>query len=350
MSTPSMTRKTLRAGLVLGLSVAAITACDPDRASLLEPFGDIALNFSQAPASAGAAKLPGGTLTLIRPAAGTDTARLNLRYLEPLTGGVYQVWLGRDTLGALSDLVPATGRLRVIRANASGGRDTVATPNVSSFNGVNDTTARYVLDFATNLGANPAKNIAIVTIEPAAGATSPSASGPKPLWAKFNRQASGAANVAVNFVFGNYSPDPAKLYAFPLVGRGRAAIRANQLFADDSSLGRPPVGYYFAAYSVGVDTATGAVIDTVALGELSAPWPRESRSLRDADVGLVDEVVSDRPFAIAASSLRYTGPVGFNWVGYSTVLLSLKNKQADAAVLPPNRVLVGNVPTSIAFP
>lgn len=348
MSLSLLSRRHVRAVLVLAALGTAVVACDPDRASLVAPYGPVALNFNLSAQAAGDAKLPGGTVGAFRPATGSDSVRISLRYLEPLTGGVYQVWLGRDTAGALTNVVPATGTVRVITAK-TGGRDTVTTANASTFNGRADTTARYLITVSpANLAADPAINVAFVTIEPAA-ATAPGASSPRPLWAKFTRPASGGSATA-NFVFGNYSADPTKLYAFPLTGRGKAAVRLNQLFVDDSAKGRPPVGYYWAAYAIGVDTATATSNDTISLGEFTAPFPRQKTSLKDADMSTPDPVVTDRPYSISAAALEYTGPADFRFKFYPTLVIGLKNKLADPAVLPPNRVLVGNLPASIVTP
>lgn len=351
MSAPHTTRGTLRAGLAVALTIAGMAACETDRATLLEPYGAPALNFPIVASTAAAAALPGGSVSITRPASGTGTARITLQNLERISGGVYQVWLGTEANGALSNLVPATGALSVITTNAAGGRDTARTANASSFTGVDDATARYVIDLtAASLGSDPAtgRNVALVTIEPAAGATAPAADSPKPLWARFTAPAAGASATG-NFVFGNYNPNVQQQYIFPLTGRGRAAVRGNALFVEDSSKGRPPVGYYYAGYAVQRDEED-APVDTLAVGEFTAPWPRLGTSLRDADRSLVDQVVTDRPFAIAAAALRYTGPASLTFEGVPSLRITLKNKLAPAEVMPPNAVLTGALPEAIVTP
>lgn len=351
MSTPFMTRGALRAGTAVALTIAGMAACETDRASLLEPYGAPALNFPIVAPAAASAGLPGGSVSITRPATGTGTARITLQNLERISGGVYQVWLGTESNGALTNVVPATGALSVITTNATGGRDTARTANASSFAGVDDATARYVIDLtAASLGSDPAtgRTVALVTIEGAAGATTPGASSPKPLWARFTAPAAGASANGT-FAFGNYDADAARQYVYPLSGRGRAAVRGNALFVEDSSKGRPPLGYYYAAYAVEVDE-DDAPVDTLAIGEFTAPWPRLGTSLRDADRAIVDEVVTDRPFAIAAAALRYTGPASLTFAGVPSLRITLKNKLAPAEVMPPNAVLTGALPAAIVSP
>ena len=333
----------------------AVAACDTDRASVLDPYGDPAFNFSVGPTSSAAARLPGGSIAVTKAAtAAASKAVITLRNLEPMSGAVYKVWLGTEASGAASDFAPATGTLRVITPDAAdpAALDTAVTVGVASFNGVNDAAARYELTLdAASAGFDPAsgpRNVALVSIETASGATAPAAS-PRPLWARFAPRTTEGTTSA-NFVFGNYDADPAKQYVYPLVGRGIAAVRANTLILDDSGIGRPPRGYYYAGYLIGTDPETGDPTDTIALGELTAPFPRQGTSLRDADMQLVDEVVTDRPFSIAASTLRYTGPASLRFANYPTLVLALKNKRSTDDVAPPNAVLTGDLPANVVTP
>lgn len=348
-------RRTVATAFTAVAAVIGVTACETDRASVLEPVGDPAFNFTLSPRSAATAALPGGTIALTQAAAAADNkAVITLRNLEPMTGAVYMVWLGTEASSAAADFAPATGTLRIITNKPTDAtlRDTVVSEGVSSFNGVNDPTARYELTVtAASAGFDPVvgpRNVALVTIESSGGATAPAAS-PRPLWARFTpRTTAGTTNA--NFLFGNYDPDVTKQYVFPLVGRGIAAVRTNTIIVDDSGIGRPPRGYYYAAYLIGIDAETGAATDTIPLGELTAPYPRETVSLRDADIETVDPVVTDRPYSIYASALRYEGPATMRFVGYPNLVIALKNKRSAAEVAPPNAVLGGTLPENVVTP
>ena len=340
--------------LVGAAAVALLAACDTDRATVLEPFGTPARTFPVSAVAAASASLPGGALSVTRGAAaagGLGTVRATLRHLEPLTGGVYKVWLGEETGTTSSNFVPAVGTLRVITGPAAD-RDTVLTENVSSFNGVADTTARYELTVnSTTMGGDPttaARNVVLVTIETSDAATAPTTTGPRPLWARFTRPAEGASTTAT-FNFGNYDADVTKQFVFTPAGRGTALVRDNFLAIDDTMLARPPRGYYYVAYLIGQDEE-GVVTDTIELGELTAPFPRGGVSLRDADQSIVDQVVTERPYALSAVSVRYMGATDMRFVGYPTVVIALKNKLAANDTAPPNTVLIGAIPDEIAFP
>lgn len=345
-------RFSARRSLLAGAgAVALLAACDADRASVLDPFGNSARTFQVNAVAAANSSIPAGTARVTRPATGVSSLTVTLRHLEPLTGGVYKVWIGDEATNAVTNWTPATGTLMVI-TGPSTDRDTVVTNAVSSFNGVADTTARYVLTLdAAQLGSDPsatARNVVLVSIESSDAATAPGATSPKPLWARITQPAASASATA-NFSFGNYDPDPTKQYVFPVAGKGTATVRDNFLAVDDTMLGRPPRGYYYVAYLFGED-AEGTPTDTIVLGDLAAPWPRNGVSLKDADMSLVDAVVLDRPYAISAASVRYTGPATMLFAGYPRVVIALKNKLGAAGVAPPNTILAGDLPDEIAFP
>ena len=344
MSFRFSTRHPLLAGVG---AVALLAACDADRASVLSPYGSSARTFQVNAVAAANSSIPAGTAAVTRPATGSGTVTVTLRHLEPLTGGVYKVWIGEEADNAASNFTAATATLRVI-TGPSDARDTVVTTGVSSFNGVADTTARYVLTVdEASLGSDPAaaaRNVVLVSIESSDAATAPGANAPKPLWARLP-----AATGSANFSFGNYDPDPTKQYVFAVAGKGTATVRDNFLAVDDTMLGRPPRGYYYVGYLFGEDE-TGTVTDTLTIGDLSAPWPRNGTSLKDADMSIVDEVVLDRPYAIRAASIRYLGPVSMRFVGYPRLVVALKNKLGATDVAPPNTILAGDLPDSIVFP
>lgn len=340
-----------RAVLAALVGVALLGACDSDRATVLEPFGEPTFNFRTLPATAASQALPGGSISVARPATGTGTITVTLRNLEPLAGSaVYKVWLV-DSAG--TTFVPATGEVLLITTGAT--TDTTTAPPASTTSGF-AANQRVVLRItAETLGSDPTANrfgAVVVTIEDNASATT---AGPvRPLFARYALAASGASTQNVNLSFGNFNADTSQQYVFSATGRGTAGVRANALFIDDSSLARPPRGYYYAAYAVAVaydaDADEFNVVDTLPLGDLNAPYPREGVSLRDADERLVDPVVTDRPMAIDAASLRFFRSTG-NFLGFRDLFVVLKAKRAaDETLLPANRVLVGTLPEQYFVP
>lgn len=325
--------------LAVGLMAGALSACDFDRATVLSPLGDPSYDFRLAADGRGR---PGGSVT-----AGTDTMLISLRGLEPLTGGVYQVWLANINGGALEDITAAAGLRVVVRTDTTftPEGDPVPAPTtvdstagVSSFTqGGPNITVNLTLT-TTDLGVDPTSfDVMIVSIEGAAGAAAPSST--VPLWAR----GSGAVT------FGNFHPDPAQQYVFVSTGRGTAGIRGNIMIVDDSALARPPVGYYYATWVVKRDD-TGAPIDTLELGEQTAPYPDRGVSLRDADTDNVHAVVLDFPWEILAASSRIELSGASPFIGFEDLWVTLENKVGDEAQAAPTIVLSGTVPTVVSEP
>ena len=342
------------AGLVLVLA-----ACDFDRSTVLSPLGDPSYDF---PLVGDGRGLPRGTVTI-----GFDTlfepdsdlvTRIRLQGLETLASGVYQVWLANVSGGALTDVTPAVGTRIVVRT------DTTFTPEgdplpepvtVDSTSGTSTLTiggtaiATTLVVSEASLGLDPQSfDIMLVSLEPAAGAAAPTTT---PLWARGVVGPGDPAELPATLTvrFGNFAPDPADEYLFVATGRGTGGIRGNIMIVDDSALARPPVGYYYAAWMVRRDD-TGAPIDTVALGEQTAPFPDRDVSLRNADTDDVHPVVLDFPMEILAASSRIelSGPNPF--IGFEDVWVTLENKLGDESASAPSIVLSGLVPTIVSEP
>jgi hypothetical protein len=369
-------------GVVAALAVAA--ACSDNRSTVLEPQA-VQYGFALAPDGR---NLPGGTVAYIRPDTGVvaaanaqDTAVVvTLRGLDSLTTKVYQVWF-IDTTAAGTDLTritKATGNLRIIRTDSSINSlgDVVTTQvirtatGVSSFsNGGPATQVELTVTRAT-LGSGIAASdtsllsraIVLISLEDNAGAATPSAI--RPLWA---RRSAASAEVVTNkpgtippapifrtatapIRFGNFGIRASQEYRFVPVGRGRGAIGDDFVVFDDSSLMRPPVGYYYAGVLIKQD-ATNKPVDTLDLGPQTAPLPRRNVSLIDADVSIPDGVVQATPPSIVAAANR----VGVDTIagfegnttpfrGFALAYVTLESKYGVPNSPAPTIVLSGTIP------
>jgi len=344
-------------------SAALFGACRVDRATIFEPIGRPSFDFSfSPPATAAERALPGGTITVSRPGPAGSTAagtvRIRLTNLQPLTSGVYQVFIGTQAGDTLRDVIPARGTLRVIRpvatvVDTTKTLDTTVTANVSSTNAGG---ANVVLEFTLNeasLGSNPTlpgRNVVLVSMQASETTTPPAIVSP--LFGFFTTPAAGATAVTTNLLFGNYEPVTSRRYVFQAVGRGRGGVRGNVLAIDDTLLARPPIGFFYAAFALRTDSAGNALAPEY-LGELTAPFPNRDRSLRNADTDTIAGVVFDRPAAISAASLRFVTTSDTAFVlrmGNIDIVIVLISKFAAEGSLPPNRILKGTLPGIVTSP
>lgn len=347
----STTISRVAAGITLAVLAAA---CRSDRASVLEPFGEPSYDF---PITTQAAGLPGGSVFAERPATGNGFIEVELTNLEPLSSGVYKVWIGEEnsTDNSIANVVAATGDIFVVTTDtapngtvtetetqSSGSSFSAGGPNVTVFLDIDDET----------LGSDPtsaARNVIFVSLETSAGATTPADA--KPLFARYTRPAADGTRTTA-LTFGNYSPDPAVRYSYIATGRGRGGVRGTVVVADDSALTRPPKGYYYAGFLIARDSL-GAPTDTIYLGELTAPAPRRSISLRDADIAFPDVVVVNRPPSITAGALRFDAGGSANnnpFTGFAELVITLQNKFGTEGVKAPNQVLKGTLPSIVTSP
>jgi hypothetical protein len=170
-------------------------------------------------------------------------------------------------------------------------------------------------------------------------------------------------------VFGNYDPTGNNIYEFTPQGSGRVFVRGDVLQFNDSTLTRPPLGYYYAAWVLKRDSAN-AITDTVYLGPLTAPFPNREQSLFNADsviaapsvqiVGIPPNVVGDwtgaAPLGIIAATVRVsadTMPV-FNggakpFIGTADALITLQSKNAEEGRMGPAILFRVSLPGIIRF-
>ena len=364
--------RVLPLGVVGALVVAA--ACTDSRSTVLEPQA-VQYGFALLPDGR---NVPSGTAVFQRPATSTSTADtaviLTLRGLDSLTTKFYQVWLvDTATTGtALTNVIKATGNLRIIRTDSSldANGDVVATRDirtvagVSSFqNGGPATQVELTVTRATSgVGAtapNPfVHTIVLVTLEDSANAAAPGTI--RPLWAR-RAVAAGSetgtptATSTATVRFGNFAPRPADEYRFVATGRGRGAFGDRFVVFDDSSLTRPPVGYYYAGVVIKRDSANKAV-DTLQLGPQTAPVPRRNISLYDADITILDAVVKATPPSIVAAANRVSVDTVTRFQGNTTpfrgftdAYVTLESKYGVPNAAAPTIVLSGSVPTIVRY-
>jgi hypothetical protein len=336
----------------LALVATAVAACSPDRAVSLDPMGDPAYGFSL---QLTPTNLPRGSVAFVADTTGdpqNDSLKVTLRGLDSLENGHYTVWVGDS---AATTFAAATGDLIVIRTDtvldAFGdpveSADTTTYVGVSSFqNGGPRNTMTFVITRASaGLADTDPFGLVVVTIEDAAGATAPNFAR-SPLW-----QLRGAASM----MFGHFDPDPANRYVYVPQGRGRVYVRGDIFLINDSSLTRPPQGYFLAAYAVKRD-ADNNIVDTLYLGPQTSPFPRRDISLRDADVQIVDPLVQTTiPPQILAASVRVdadtvaglSGPEPY--LGVSEVYVTLESKNAVDSRMGPAILLRATAPEIIRF-
>ncbi len=382
--------------------VLAVSACEPDQAITTEPVGDpaygILLQLAPTNLPRGTARFPNPSATDVPPTiTSNDTISVTLSGLDSLEGASYSVWLADEDEASVTK---ATGTLTVIRTDTilDAFGDPVAVPDTAVFANVSAFSnggPQHQMIFATSLAQSglavtDSVNVIFVSVESDANATSPSATR-RPLWA---RNAGGALvtprhidTIAtlpvlvtdttfdrrfrrVNLSFGNFNFDAAEQYVYVPAGRGRAYFRGDDMVINDSSLSRPPLGYYYAAYVVKSDDATNLPVDTVYLGPITAPFPNREVSLLHADSVLVAPEVqvlvippnlagdwaNPSPSAILAASTRVSadtisalmGATGA-FRGLTQVFITLESKNAAEGRLGPAILLRAGVPEIVRF-
>jgi hypothetical protein len=195
-----------------------------------------------------------------------------------------------------------------------------------------------------------------VTQETDAAPTAPGTVA-RPLWFRRPDNALTAA-ASGNLSFGYFSLDPSERYVYSPVGqRGRVYVRGNIMLVNDSSLARPPRGFYYAAYAVKRDDAN-TITDTLYFGAQTAPAPLRNLSLRNADVEIIDPLIQQGtpPQILAASNRIEAGTVDglpevtngnpFRELATAIVSLELKSGKPDER-LGPAHILVVDLPSIV---
>ncbi|WP_353266445.1 hypothetical protein [Gemmatimonas sp.] len=355
-------------------SAALVAACGDERSITTEPAGELGFgtNFLRT-----STNLPRGTVTfpatvVASATPSADSVILTLAGLDTLTGGSYTVWFANDSA---TRFAPATSL------------NIVATRRDSSFNAAGDpvftnvsfTTsgaqfrnggAAIALRVATSRAAAAAfagtdsLNTVIISIESGAPGAAP---GPvRPLWAR--RSQANATRVA-GIRFGTFgrgipvaaqagNPGPNQEYvvatngAMTIIPRGRIEVRGKILVMNDSNYFRPPVGYYYNAYGIKLDTL-GRFRDTLYLGRRQSPFP-ERLSLFDADISNpAPAVVFDSPRVIFAMGTRLSSdslPKAQGtkpWIDFGFARVNLQPKAGIEGRMGSATILEATLPPSI---
>lgn len=365
--------------LCAGLTFAV--ACEDTRSTTLEPVGDLGFGTVLAKTST---NLPRGFVTF--PAAivasatpANDSVIIELRGLDSLTTGTYTVWFGNDS--ATKWVRATTLNVRTTRVDSSlnAAGDPVFTTTVTNSNGVSGfrsggsnkafrvATSRAT---ATGMAAADSLNVVLVSIEP--GATPGAAPATtRPLWARRSQAtsnvagirfgafargvptAANAGNPSANQEFVIASSSTAGVATMTIVPRGRVEVRGKIMIVNDSNYLRPPVGYFYNAYAIKLDS-TGKFVDTVYLGRRTAPYPNRSTSLYEADINNpAPDVVFDSPrviFAMASRVSTDTLPKANStpaWLDFGFVRVNLQSKFSNEGTMGPNTLLEGTLPKSV---
>lgn len=345
-----MNRRLLALTAVLSLGLAA---CDEERANVNEPDYDAAYGFSLSPS---ATNLPRGSVRFLT--TGAESVTVTLAGLDSLTSGAYTAWLG-DSLGTTFTRV--TGALSVVRADTTFDADgnpipspvTIQLGDRSSFRngGQNQTFTWRFTRAGSGVGTGAMQHF-VLTIEDSDNATSINATR-RPLFARRGDAALTAGARTPALIFGNYAPLAADQYRFVASIRGRGHFRGPVLQVTDSTLSRPPMGYYYAMYTY--KRARGAVAgDTLFLGRQASPYPNRALSQYNADSIITDPAnVVDSPRMIVAGQTRTSVDTipgfasAFPYKDYFEVWVTLQNKASEPGRMGPGRMAFGVVPTVI---
>lgn len=371
-------RLLLAASLSAGLMFTV--ACEDNRSITTEPVGALGFgtNFSKT-----STNLPRGTVTfpvaiVASATPATDSVIVTLAGLDSLTTGSYTVWFTNDSA---TKFVRATNmNLVVTRVDSTintAGDPVFTTTNtprlgVSSFRTGGSNIAIRVgtaRDAATGMATTDSLNTVIVSIE-TAGTPGAAPGEVRPLWARRSQAttrvaglrfgtfargvplAANAGNPAANQEFVVATSSTAGVATMTIVPRGRVEVRGKILIANDSNYFRPPVGYYYNAYAIKLDT-TGRFNDTVYIGRRTSPYPTRT-SLFEADkTNPAPDVVFDAPKVIFAMATRVstdtiakanTNPAWFN---FGFVRVNLESKYAQEGRMGPVTVLEATLPKSV---
>lgn len=360
--------------LVAGvLAVAVSTACGDERSITTEPAGALGFgtNFLRTSTNLprGTVTFPVGIVASTTPA--NDSVIITLAGLDTLTTGSYTVWFTNDSA---TKFAPATA-LNIVATrrdstlNAAGDpvfTNTSFTTTGASFKAGGANIALRVAVSrvaAAALVAADSLNTVLISIEPGAAGAAPGEV--RPLWAR-RSQANASRVAGVRFgTFGRGIPvqpgNPganqefvvATNGAMTIVPRGRVEVRGNIMILNDSNYFRPPVGYYYNAYGVKLDT-TGKFSGTTYLGRRTAPFPDRAISLYEADKSNpAPSVVFDSPRVIFAMASRLSADTipdakgSPAWKNYGFVRVNLQPKAGIEGRMGSATILEATLPPSI---
>ncbi len=358
----------------LAVILATATACGDERSITSEPVGNLGFGTIFTKTST---NLPRGTVTfpvaiVASATPATDSVIITLAGLDSLSSGSYTVWFANDsaTKFALVSSVNIVATRVDSTINAAG--DPVFTPTLFNRLGVANTRSggsNIVQRVATSrstaaaFAATDSLNTVIVSIETTTPGAAPSEV--RPLWAR-RSQANATTRVA-SLRFGAFARgipvsagDPAANQEFvvatngvmTIVPRGRVEVRDKILIANDSNYFRAPVGYFYNAYAVKLDT-TGRFADTVYLGRRTSPYPARISLYESDKTNPAPDVVFDTPRVVFAMASRLstdtiakanTSPP---WLNFGLVRVNLQSKFSQEGRMGPATMLEAILPKSV---
>lgn len=363
----------------LGALLVATVACENNRSITTDPAGDLGFGtvFTKTATNLprGTARFPASPVATATPA--NDSVIVTLAGLDSLSTGTYTVWFGNDS--ATKWVKAASLNVRVTKVDSSTNAlgDPVFTTTVTDLNGVAGfknggpnkslrvATSRAA---ATGLANGDSLNIVLVSVEAGAAGSSPGAS--RPLWGRRSQASSNVAGlrfgtfgrgIPASGQAGNPGPNQefvvatsstAGVATMTIVPRGRVEVRGKILVANDSNYFRPPVGYYYNAYAIKLDT-TNRPADTAYIGRRTSPYPART-SLYEADVdNPAPDVVFDSPRVIFAMATRVSADSLSEanstpaWRDFAYVRVNLQSKYSVEGVMGPSTVLEATLPKSV---
>lgn len=361
----------------LGVALAFTAACEDNRSTTLEPVGALGFGTNLVKTSTnlprGTVAFPAAIVSSATPA--NDSVIVTALGLDSLSTGTYTLWFANDSA---TKFVRATNmNIRVTRVDSSlnAAGDPVFTTTVTnrlaqagSRAGGSNLAFRFATarDAATGMAATDSLNVVIVSIETGTPGAAPGEV--RPLWARRSQATSNVAGLRfgafargipasagapkANQEFVVASSTTGGVGSMTIVPRGRVEVRGKIMVANDSNYFRPPVGYYYNAYALKLDS-TGKTVDTVYLGRRTSPYPART-SLYEADkTNPSPDVVFDSPLVIFAMATRVstdTIPKANStpaWLNFGAVRVNLQSKYSQEGRMGPNTVLEATLPKSV---
>ena len=359
----------LAAGVI---AVAASTACGNERSITTEPVGNLGFGtiFARVTTNLprGTVTFPVGIVASATPAA--DSVIITLAGLDSLATGSYTVWFANDSA---TKFAPATA-LNIVATRRDSSLNAQGDPVFTNTNfpstgasfkaGGPNVALRVAVSrvSAPVFTAGDSLNTVLISIESGAPGAAPGEV--RPLWARRSQATNRVAGLrfgtfgrGIPLVAGNPGANQefvvATNGAMTIVPRGRVEVRGAIMILNDSNYFRPPVGYYYNAYGIKLDT-TGKFTGTTYLGRRTAPYPDRGISLYDADKSNpAPAVVFDSPrviFAMASRLSADTIPDAKGtpaWRNYGFVRVNLQAKAGIEGRMGPGQILEAVLPPSV---
>jgi hypothetical protein len=345
--------------IAFAAAAVLVAACDDERPTLSAPITGDFYGFVLVPAATNFPTLSNVRFQFKRTAAdaAVESLTVTLRGLDSIPGKFYTVWVG-DSLG--TSFRRATGGLSMVRTDTTFNEDGAAIPNPTTFDlgqtasftggSPREVFTLGVTRASAGLAPSDSMQVVLVTVEDSPNATTPSSR--QTFWA---RRGDGSAVPGTGTAFrnsalriGNFNADPLAEYRFVPTARGRGGFQGPTLLVNDSSLARPPIGYFYAWWAVKAPTATEPG-DTIYLGEQRGAYPYRASSQFNADVEETDPNVLSVPPSIIAGSIRVSAdtlglPDDFPWKGFTELRLVLQPKDGVSGQMGVMRIAVGFPP------